>query len=201
MYRCSSSDSYISTVEQMTVKNPGIATDAGCQNTPVIFCPALTSADASQLTDGMGTTSGDLNYIYIRDFFSCGTWFEYVDAMYPSSTASVSFDNSEWCASSSNGNTGNNNNRGSGDKTQIGSDSETKPGMSGTALAILWTACGIFIIFCIVAISYYVYKWREKKLLSEEQNVALTEEKEEDKFENDDGMVGDEDNTAKDVVV
>ena len=99
----------------------------------------------------------------------------------------------------------NNGNIGSGGTTHIGSDKETKSGMSATAMAILWTFCGIFIIFCIIAISYYVYKWREKKLLSEEQNVALTEEKEEDKFEKNSGLVGDEpideDNNTKDVVV
>ena len=198
IFKCDTAEIYMDTVEQMTVKSPtGVM---GCVGAPTVFCPALDNDDATSLKDGMGASDGSLDWLYIRDFYSCNVWFNYIDEQYPTSYATVTFAQNTWCASSSSG-TDNGPTPGAGGTTHVGEDSKKKARMSGTALAILWTSVAVFIVICIVAISYFVYKWRQKKVLSKEQNVGLTEEKEENKFSNDNGLIGDDGDTTKDVVV
>jgi len=206
IYLCDSAKVYIDTVEQMSQKSPeNLMSDAGgCAGVPDIFCPALDVDDASTLMDGMGASDGSLDWIYIKHFYSCiGGWFDYNENENYPTTASLSFIQSTWCEQDTNndGSIGGGNVK-PGDKTNIGTTTEEKPKMSSTAKGILWTCVTIFILFCIAAISYFVYKHRQKKLESAEQNVGLTDEKEENKFSTNEDPLGiDEDNTTKDVAV
>lgn len=204
VYSCNSAQLYMNSVEEMSEKSPEGLMD--CSGVPDIFCPALGVDDASSLMDGMGPSDGSLDWIYIKDFYSCvGGWFNYDENQNYPTTATLSFTQNSWCEQETNSNDNDNNNGNvtPGDKTNIGTKNEEKAKMSSTGKAILWICITIFILFCIGAISYFVYKHRQKKLQSAEQNVGLTEEKEENKFSTNDDPLGvvDEDNTTKEVAV
>mmetsp|Transcript_45675 Transcript_45675/g.73101 ORF Transcript_45675/g.73101 Transcript_45675/m.73101 type:complete len:287 (-) Transcript_45675:121-981(-) len=184
-YKCTSARDYTDAIDQMTEKSPvGVM---NCEGIPTIFCPSLSEDDATSLSDGMGTTDGSLDWIYIEHFYDCQYWYNYDEGtMYPS-PATMSFEADTVCVSSD-GNSDNNDDNDvitPGDKTHTQTDADAKAKMSSSQAAILWSILSIFILICIAAISYFVYRWREKQRTqqSSEQNVGLTNEAEEDKFD------------------
>eukprot|EP01083_Nonionella_stella_P051000 135453_1 len=156
----------------------------GCEGTPILFCPTLNEADSETLIDGMNAADGKLDWLdkNMTDFYNCTHWFVYNEETNYPSTAILSFDENIWCKSDINDNNTPDNVIPGGKYDPI-SDTQKTNRMSDTALTILWSILGVFILLCIAAIIYFIVKWKQKKMLKESNNdstVGLTQEKEED---------------------
>ena len=102
--------------------------------------------------------------------YDCTNWFAYEsDANYPTRVTlewntNPTFNTSECFVSSSNNNNGGNSggNVQTGDRTETGTDSESKNQMSSGAKAVLWIILSIFMVLCVAAACYFAYHWKQK---------------------------------------